>query len=184
MKTKNFIGLAAALMFSACQSNTFHIKGEAKDFADGTILYLTTDLSDGLPTDSIIVDDGKLSLSGTTDSTLFCRLYVTTVSEPLLTFFIEPGNIYLEMKPANAQSRVSGTVINNEWQALNDATTLSDLTIRELFAFKKDSINLQQQYATVSEIYHQLNLKIAETAHRNKDNALGHFISSHYLGSE
>jgi len=184
MKTKNLIGLAAALMFSACQSNTFHIKGEAKDFADGTVLYLTTDLSDGLPTDSIIVADGKLSLSATTDSAQFCRLYVTTAAEPLLTFFIEPGNIYLEMKPAIGQSRVSGTVINNEWQALNDATTLSDLTIRELFAFSKDSINLQQQYSTVSELYHQLNQKIAETAQRNKDNALGHFISSHYLDLE
>ena len=110
------------------------------------------------------------------------RYYTTTAAEPLLTFFIEPGNIYLELKPVVAQSRVSGTAINNEWQALNDATTRSDLTIRELIAFSKDSINIRQQYATLSDVYRQLNREIIEAATRNKDNALGRFIISHYQG--
>ena len=69
MNVKSMIGLAAAtLMMAACQSNTYHIKGEAKHLKNGTHLYLSADLKDGRPIDTLDIQDGRFNYYGMTDS--------------------------------------------------------------------------------------------------------------------
>lgn len=75
MKVKSILILTAAgIMLAACQSNTYHIKGTVKDVQEDT-LFLTTDLQQGTPRDTILVKDGQFELSGETDSTYFCMIY-------------------------------------------------------------------------------------------------------------
>lgn len=75
MKGKSILILTAAgIMLAACQSNTYHIKGTVKDVQEDT-LFLTTDLHQGTPRDTILVKDGQFELSGETDSTYFCMIY-------------------------------------------------------------------------------------------------------------
>lgn len=169
----------AGLLFAACQSDTYNIKGEASHLSDGTVLYLTADLqNDSRPVDSIMVINGHFTYSGTTDSIRLYHLYEAGNKDYALLFFNEPGNIYIELSPRQGQSRVSGTEINNEWQALNDTVTRYDKRLRKLIASQKDSLSPQYVFSETDSIYNTLKKRISEAALRNRDNALGRFIST------
>ena len=176
---KSVIGLAATAFLSVgCQSNIYHIKGEAKDFADGTKLYMTAEMDSMHRTlDTITVNNGKFRYEGETDSVVLCRLYCPKVPETALLFFIEPGNLYIELSKVAGLSRVSGTKVNNEWQALNDTVAKYDEQLRTLF-HPKDSISPRKVYSETDRIYTTLTRRITETAARNRDNALGRFINT------
>lgn len=181
MNVKSMIGLAAAtLMMAACQSNTYHIKGEAKHLKNGTHLYLSADLKDGRPIDTLDIQDGRFNYYGMTDSAFICRLYQAGDSHQGILFFVEPGNIYIELSQKPGLSRVSGTRINNEWQALNDRGTTCDHEIRSIMGNARDSISPKKLSIEMNRLYDELTARIQETALRNKDNALGHFISKHF----
>ena len=160
----------------ACQSNAYHIKGEAKGCKDGEVLYIADGLShDAPPTDSIVVTEGRFVLHGETDTARFCRLYRAADPRQDITFFLEPGNIYIELSTRPAHSRVSGTVANNAFQTLNDRVAAAD---RELRRVMKD--DHADRTAQVKAIYNRLDCEIRMAAARNDDNALGRFISAHY----
>lgn len=90
MKVKSILILTAAgIMLAACQSNTYHIKGTVKDVQEDT-LFLTTDLQQGTPRDTILVKDGQFELSGETDSTYFCMIYSKNEEALNIPLFIEP----------------------------------------------------------------------------------------------
>ena len=179
MKSDKFIGLAlAALCFAACQSDTYYIKGEARDFTDGTELYLAEAVGEHHVLDTLVVRDGRFSYSAPSDERLLCLIPAGT-TVPALYFFACPGRVYVELSPEEGQSRVSGTKVNNEWQALNDTVAKYDRHIRTLFV--RDSLCPAKTFAGTEQLYTTLTRRITETALRNKDNALGRFISSHYL---
>ncbi len=179
MKGRKFIGLAlAATLFAACQSDTYYIKGEAHDFADGTVLYLAEADGTHRVLDSMTVSKGRFAYDALADDRLLCLIPAGT-TDPALYFFACPGNAYVELSPEMGGSRVSGTRVNNEWQALNDTVAKYDGHIRTLFA--ADSISPQKTYAVSERLYTTLTRRISEAALRNSDNALGRFISSHYL---
>lgn len=164
-------------MTTACQSNAYHIKGEAKGIPDGEVFYIADVLSpDSPPTDSVIVTEARFILHGETDTARLCRMYhPRTPGQSVLTFFLEPGNIYIELSPRPARSRVSGTHANNAWQALTDKTASCDRQLRHIM--KNDRADRPAQ---VKAVYNQMDRDIREAAIKNRDNALGRFISTHY----
>ena len=168
----------AALCFAACQSDTYYIKGEAKDFADGTELYLAEAVGEHHVVDTLAVQNGRFAYGAPADERLLC-LIPAGAAEPALYFFACPGNVYVELSTKVGRSRVSGTRVNNEWQALNDTVAKYDRHIRSLF--DADSLHPRKIYAGTERLYTTLPRRISETALRNKDNALGRFIDSHYL---
>jgi hypothetical protein len=171
------VGLTTVIVFfTACQSNTYSIKGEAKFFADGTLLYVDNDRQH---IDSFIVMDGHFSSNGIADSTSLCMLYAADTKELVIYFFVEPGNIHIELSKEPGCSRVSGTRVNNEWQALNDTVAKYDSQMRSLFCPTNDSIIPKQLYKETSRMYDILTQRIDEAAIRNRDNALGRFIANH-----
>jgi hypothetical protein len=138
MSIKSFLILtAASITLIACQSKTYQIKGTAEDVADGDTLFLTTDLQQGIPRDTILVKDGKFELSGETDSTYFCLIYSKsdeTITTPL---FVEPGTIKVLISKTPGASRVGGTYINDEWQRMNDSTMMIGKEINKIAAENK-----------------------------------------------
>jgi hypothetical protein len=177
------IGLAAAVyLFSACQSDSFSIRGEALQMADGTRLCLTRDLCGTPSTDTILIAQGHFALSGETDSTLLCSLSLADKPESGTTFFLEPGNIYIELSPREGHSRVSGTPVNNQWQALNDTVARYDHRLRILFN-SMDSLNPRRLHQETSQLYNGLTTNIREAARRNSSNAIGRFILTHHQGA-
>lgn len=174
----SLIGLAAlTLTVTACQSDSYTIRGEARQFADGTLVLLTPDLNgDSLAScDTIVVADGRFTYTGTAATTSLHRLYTPSNPDATLLLFTEPGNIYVELSPQSGHSRVSGTKINNQWQALCDTVAHYDRRIRDLVT-SHDSINPRRTAAEMNHHYAALTRRINEAAKRNKDNELGRFI--------
>lgn len=172
------IGLTAlTLIVTACQSDLYTIRGEARQFADGTLLCLTPDLNnDTADCDTVSIIDGRFTYTATATATRLCRLYAPSCPDASVLLFTEPGNIYVELSPLSGHSRVSGTKTNNQWQALCDTVAHYDRRLRTLVTTAHDSISPRETAAKMERHYAILTQRIHETAERNKDNALGRFI--------
>ena len=151
MTNRSLFGLAVAgMMFCACQSDSFEINGYARDFQNGDTICMA-------------VDD-----HGTTDTVCLCRAYMKQDPKSGVSFFLEPGNITIELRRLPAVSRVSGTIVNNEWQKLSD------------------SINLifNDRVQPFDSLHRRMSDCILHSAQRNKDNILGRYIEEHYKKPE
>ena len=161
------------MLLGACQSNPFRINGFAKKLADGDTIVLTKDYEKrGAAADMAVVKDGKFKFSGMADSTLLCMVYLKGKPYVAASFCLEPGTITIELGEHLAASRVSGTKLNNEWQALNDTIIkyVTDITAASSFSYelahKSDSI---------------LKDRLTEFIQRNHDNPLGKMLEESRL---
>jgi hypothetical protein len=187
MTYRNVIRLAAAgMMFCACQSDSYKIKGYASQLKDGDTITLALEDQQHKILGQTLISEGTFALSGTTDTTVFCRAYLNSNPLSSVSFFLEPGNITIELNPYPKQSRVSGTVMNNEWQKLNDQVqTLGDKLIRTAEASAKtDVANRRQLQSMVDSLHREISGCIKSTAQRNKDNVLGKYIEDNYKEPE
>ena len=168
MTNRSLFGQAVAgMMFCACQSDSFEINGYARDFLDGDTICMTVD-DHGTILAQTIVSEGLFQLSGTIDTVCLCRAYVKQDPKSGVSFFLEPGNITIELRRLPAVSRVSGTIVNNEWQKLSD------------------SINLifNDRAQPFDSLHRRMSDCILHSAQRNKDNILGRYIEEHYKKPE
>lgn len=181
MNIKSILILTAAgIMLAACQSNTYHIKGTVED-VQGDTLFLTTDLQQGTPRDTILVKDGQFELSGETDSTYFCMIYSKNEEALNIPLFIEPGTIKVLLSKTPGVSRVGGTAINDEWQRMSDSTMVIGKEINNIaekvFANEKATQEEQQQAWAQIEKLNQRHAKVVlDFTERNIKNELGYFL--------
>jgi len=108
-------------MLASCQSNSYTISGTAEGLSDGDTLFVTSDLLTGIPSDTLIIKDGKFETKGEVDSTALCMVYSAASNEINAAFFLEPGTINIKLTEQPGGSRVSGTHCNDQWQTLNDS---------------------------------------------------------------
>ena len=93
MNIKSILVMATAgITLAACQSKGYQIEGTTEGFENGDTLFLTTDTQGNTPRDTLIVQDGKFTLSGETDSTYICMIYSARNENIGIPFFIEPGD--------------------------------------------------------------------------------------------
>ena len=175
------MGLA---LLSSCQNNSYRIEGSGESLIDGDTLYLTTDLTELTPTDSIVVKDGKFVIEGETDSTFFCLLYSATNNQLAIPFFVEPGTVKMELPAKLENARVSGTLCNREWQIVSDTMALMSKQMNQLAAqMYGGQLNVEQQAKAEAQI-DQLNERfrqfIYRTGKRNINNEFGYFIVTFY----
>ena len=65
-----------ALLLVGCQSNTYKLQGTAEGLEDGDTLFLTDDMINGTPSDTIIIEKGAFSFKGETDKeAALCMVY-------------------------------------------------------------------------------------------------------------
>ncbi len=117
-----FLTLAIATFLAACQSNSYHVNGTVEGIEDGETLYVTRDLTNGVPCDSIVVKDGKFSFEGETDSVCIAIIYSKKLNDIRANFFIEPGDITVNFSKEPFMTRVSGTNCNDLWQEAMDSS--------------------------------------------------------------
>ena len=181
MNIKSILILTAAgIMLAACQSNTYQIKGKVED-AQGDTLFLTTDLQQGTPRDTILVKDGQFELSGETDSTYFCMIYSKNEEALNIPLFIEPGTIKVLLSKTPGVSRVGGTAINDEWQRMSDSTMVIGKEINNIaekvFANEKATQEEQQKAMEQIDKLNQRHAKVVlDFTERNIKNELGYFL--------
>lgn len=174
---------AAGITLAACQSDTYRIKGSGDALKDGDTLYITSDLANGTPTDTLVVKDGVFETSGTTDSTAFCMLY-NKGDRMIQPFFIEPGTIKIRLSKTPGKSKVSGTTTNEKWQAMADSIYRLSKKMEEaaarIYNNRLTNEEQEQQRAVMEKLNQDFKGWVLDNARRNTDNEFGYFILTYY----
>ena len=174
---------AASILLAACQSDTYKIYGLAASLNNGDTLFITTDFANGNPLDTIIVENGKFEIEGTADSTFLCLIYNHN-KNMFIPFFIEPGNINIQLSDNPVHNRVSGTSTNNKWREMNDSSIrigreisiiASQLNTPELTNDEQD--HLIEKYGKLMSQFRALVLKYTKA---NISNEFGYFLLTYY----
>ena len=168
-------------MLAACQSDSYRVKGTVEGLEDGDTLFLTTDLQQGIPSDTAVVNGGHFKFDGKTDSTAMCLVYSIRRNELNVPFFLEPGKtITVSISETPGDSRVSGTTINDEWQRLNDSVMVVGKEINRIAEhIYGNNISVEEQQKGMDQI-DKLNQRFAgivtKTTEKNIGNELGYFL--------
>ena len=171
-------------LLASCQSNGYRIEGSGEALKNGDTLFLTTDLTELTPTDTIIVQDGKFTITGETDSTYFCLLFSASDDHLAMPFFVEPGTIKMDFTANEEQRRVSGTFCNREWQIVCDTLSVLSKEMNQLaLQAYSGQLNIEEQ-AKTQEKMERLNDRfkdfIFRTGKKNISNEFGYFILTYY----
>lgn len=175
---------AAGITLAACQSNAYQIKGTVEGVQEDT-LFLTTDLQEGTPHDTIVVKDGRFELSGESDSTYLCLIYSKNEEALNIPLFIEPGTIKVILSKTPGASRVGGTTINDEWQRMTDSTMVIGKEINNIaekvYAHEEATQEEQQKaMAQIERLNQRFSSVVADFTERNIKNELGYFLLTMY----
>ena len=175
---------AAVLALTACHSNTYKISGAVEGLNDGDTLFITNDLQTGIPTDTLIVKDGKFELSGETDSTYLCMVYSEKRNELNAPFFIEPGNISIKLVETPGASRVGGTKCNEQWQELNDSVMTIGKEINRIaehiYGNTIDEMEQQKGMEQIEKLNQRFAAIVVKTTEKNIKNEFGYFLLTYY----
>lgn len=185
MRLLLILGLAvASISLTACQSKTYKIQGAGDALKDGDTLYLTTDMAEGRPSDTIIVKEGGFAIQGETDSTKFCVIYNPKRQEVSMTFFIEAGTIKLLFSEQPLQSKVSGTTTNEKWQELNDTTMKIGMKINSIattiYTAQLTADEKDKRMAEINTLNEEFKKCVGDYAEKNIGNELGCFMLTYY----
>jgi len=185
--TKLLLGLATAVLTTtACQSNNFKINGVAEGFEDGDTIVLYEAINNQA-LDTIIVKDGKFTYKGESDSVIVCALTPTDNSASVL-FFREQGTINVVLSKIN-ESKVSGTIANDAWQAMNDKQaeiqSKAEALLAPIYGGGEDVSEAQRdsiidQY---NQLQQQMSNNLLESIEANIDNEYGYFVLTQVGGN-
>jgi len=184
-KVKGFVPIVSiALLLAACQSNSFKVNGEVTGLPDGDTLFVTHDLQTGMPTDTLIVQDGRFTMSGETDSTALCMVYSATRNEINAPFFMEAGTITIRLTEQPGGSRVGGTLCNDEWQELNDSVMVIGKEINKIaehiYGNNVPDAEQQKGMEQIELLDKRFSACVVSAIERNIDNEFGYFLLTYY----
>lgn len=114
----------ATLLLISCTPKSYTITGTMEDSQDGDIVYIMEYANrQFVRVDSTVITDGKFFFSGVQDSAV--NRYIAYMGEDdlqptYLDFFLENGSINIKMVRAEDEDVVSGTPINDAYQAFKD----------------------------------------------------------------
>ena len=175
---------AAVIALTACHSNAYKISGKVEGLKDGDTLYVTNDLQTGIPTDTLIVKDGKFELSGETDSTYIAMIYSGARNELNAPFFVEPGNITIKLVETPGGSRVGGTKCNEQWQELNDSVMTIGKEINRIaehiYGNTIDEMEQQKGMEQIDKLNQRFSAVVIKTTEKNIKNEFGYFLLTYY----
>ncbi len=175
---------AAMLALTACDSKTYTIDGTAEGLKDGDTLFITNDLQTGIPTDTLIIKDGRFHLNGITDSTYLAMVYSQARAELNAPFFIEPGNISIKLVETPGASRVGGTECNKQWQELNDSVMTIGKEINRIaehiYGETVDEMEQQKEMEQIEKLNQRFSSILVKTTEKNIGNEFGFFLLTYY----
>ena len=176
--------LFSVLLLASCQSNSYKIRGSVEGLPDGDTLFVTSDLITGVPSDTLVIKEGKFELQGEVDSTVLCMVYSASMNEINAAFFMEPGTIKIHLTEEPGGSRVSGTHCNEQWQMLNDSVMSIGKEINRIAEhIYSNNLTAEEQQKGMEQI-DRLNERFAalvvKTVEKNIDNEFGYFLLTYY----
>ena len=176
--------LFSAVLLASCQSNSYKIKGSVEGLPDGDTLFVTSDLITGVPSDTLVIKEGKFELQGEVDSTVLCMVYSASMNEINAAFFMEPGTIKIHLTEEPGASRVSGTHCNDQWQTLNDSVMSIGKEINRIAEHIYSNNLPEEEQQKGMEQIDRLNQRfsdlVVKTVEKNIDNEFGYFLLTYY----
>lgn len=175
---------AAGIMLAACHSNGYKISGQVEGLADGDTLFLTSDLQTGMPSDTIVVRDGKFSFQGAVDSVHLAMIYSAARNEINAPFFVEPGEVTITLSDTPGKTLVGGTPCNKHWQQLNDSVVNIGREINRIaehvYGNTLTPEEEQQGMLQIQKLNQRFAALVVKFAKDNIDNEFGYFLLSYY----
>ena len=173
------------LLLASCQSDSYQINGFALHLQEGDTILLAHDAEPDRPFAMTTVSGGKFYMTGMTDDPQACRVFLKRDPSCAAFFFPDAGNIAVELNVPPTPSRISGTLLNNRWQQLNDSIQHLGTTLIQT-AERQDSDTLAHlnRMNAIKLLHRHMSDIIVQTGRRNKDNPLGRFILDNYKAPE
>jgi len=171
------------LTILSCQDiETYQIIGKTKGIADGTKLYLTTDVKDGVPTDSVYVKNEAFEYVGIADSMHIVMVFSPNDQYAQQLLFAEKDsviNVFLSTDPG--LSRVSGTKVNDDFQMISDS--VQALNQRLVYGVEKygdepTESEKDEIEKFIKEETDKLTALIYKMAEKHIDNEFGYFLTT------
>ena len=189
MNKKHLFALSAmACIFAACQRNSYKIAGTTDGLNDGDTLFLTQDLNTGIPSDTLIVKDGRFETEKKSDSIMLTLLYAPKDPSMSALFFSEPGTINIKLSQTPNQTTIGGTKVNDALQELNSLAGEFGNKMQEIAAVFYDSTATEESKKQALEqernLQNELTKNVIEVAEKNIDNELGFFIITSFGDEE
>lgn len=119
---KLLLVLSVAAVFTSCKKdNGYTITGEAKGIDNDKMVIISTQSDLGpISKDTVKIKDGKFVFKGNSEKPEFCFLRIEDVGD-IVPFILENGDIKVDfVKDSIRNSRVTGTVTNDQFQQYND----------------------------------------------------------------
>lgn len=172
---------------TACQQSGYKVNGVAEGFNDGDTLFFYDEMGDELPSDTIVVKDGKFTLNGEVDSVKLCSVVAADGSAGAL-FFKEEGSIDVTVS-RNGAPKVGGTKSNMAWQKVNDLQEEYNAKFESLVKPLVEGEELpDEQRQKIMDDYQaaekEMISKIIDIAEDNIENAVGYFLVTSLGGSQ
>ena len=142
-------------------------------------LFLITDLENGIPFDTLLIKNGKFEYEGEIDSAAICLLRIKSSTESIQPFFLEPGDITIQLRKGQGESKIKGTHLNDEWQALNDFGFENQNKLQQIMSQFADSLPDNEKQALQSKalaVMQEMTDKYYATAEKNINNELGFML--------
>lgn len=187
MNIRFLYGLAVAgTMLCSCQSDRYQIDGFARQLEQGDTICIVLDDEPERVLGKAVVDQGKFGISGTTETVLFCKAYLSRMKDCSVNFMLESGTITLELNLPPKASRISGTRLNNQWQQLNDSIQRMGTELIQLATTlpPTDETTHRIKLQAIDSLHRRMSECIINTAQRNADNPLGQYIKENYKAPE
>lgn len=166
MFKKSFLGIAAAtaVIATGCSGNAdnkYSVTFQAPESSAGEMAYLVN-FDTGEHIDSLVIDGGEFTFTGTTDTPVLARLLVNGKRKAM--FVLEPGTL-----SADSTGKVTGSELNERFNSFE--TFYRDL-VGKMQALPQDSTSVDAARALEKEFNDEKNRLIAE----NADNPIGYYL--------
>ncbi len=183
MNIKPILAATAILLaLTACGSKTCHVSGSSDYHQDGDTLYLYTSSESEDASDTLFVKGGKFDFTLELDSASVCFLrYRKDSIDEIQPFFLEPGEVVVELHKESGLSRISGTKMNDAFQVLNDTAYKYQLKITKLVEAMPEDATDDQKNELMSKVMSFTTIlagEVYKTAEKNIDNELGYLLVS------
>ena len=175
---------SAALALMACHGQSYKINGTVEGLQDGDTLYLTSDLNTGMPSDTMVVTDGRFTLSGEADSTKLYMVYSPGQNEINVPFFVEPGAITIHLTATPGGSHIGGTKCNEAMQELNDSVMVIGKEINRIaehiYGNNVEQAEQEKGMRQIEKLNQRFSNLVVKAAEKNIKNEFGFFLLTYY----
>jgi thiol-disulfide isomerase/thioredoxin len=132
---------------------------------DGKTIYLENyfwylDMSDLKTVDSVVIHDGKFEFKGKTDSAYIAVLMAA--NRPYAIFFVENGNINIEISEDNYSNTAKGTKLNDLLVSYNQSVEPVQNKMRELEQYADSQERTEELVREVTEKNEALSKEIRQ----------------------